>query len=85
MKNKLYLITVGNISFYCGAPDLEALVKQYPNAVKIEHISDKVVFNSEEGYNLLQKVYQFLELGPNVVSLEEKNNLQDKIKKYLNL
>lgn len=85
MKNKLYLISVGNSSFYCGAPSLEALVKLYPNATKIEHISDKVVFSGEEGYNLLKKVYEFFKLGPHVFSVEEKNNLQDQIKQYLDL
>lgn len=81
--NKLYLITIKNHTFYCGAKDLETIAKQYPNADKIEFVNEKVVFNSSERYDLLNEAYNFISSGANTFSNEQRVDLEDRIKAHL--
>lgn len=81
--NQLYLITIKDHTFYCGAKNLSVIAEQYPNANKIEFVSEKVVFNSGDRYDLLKEAYNFISSGANTFSNEQRFELKDKIKLHL--
>jgi hypothetical protein len=82
---KLFKIknTLDSDWLYVGAKNLVELVEAYPNALVIEHVSDRLSVNSGDRYNLLVKAYKFIDNGANTYTLTERHELLDEIKSHL--
>lgn len=88
---KLFRITLPTepVSFYgdvvyFASSSMEEAAKMYPNAKRIEHISDNCFINSGDRYELLQECLNFIDTGANTFTLTDRINLTDKIKHHLN-
>jgi|APGre2960657404_1045060.scaffolds.fasta_scaffold173771_1 N12 class adenine-specific DNA methylase len=74
---KLFLITITDTPFHVGAKNLEELIKAYPNARIIEHVSDKLIVNTGDRYDALVAAHNFIKTGANTYSNEERIALVD--------
>jgi len=82
---KLFMVTLpaSITSFYYACSSLEEVVRDYPNAKRIELIADKVLINSGDRYNLLNECLMFISQGANTFTNVERIELVDKIKAHL--
>ena len=83
---KLYLVTHKQGSMcYCATPSLKSIGELYPESTKLELVSDNVIIDSCERYDLLKEAYDFIKRGANLHDNKFRVELEEKIEKHLQL